>query len=80
MNALIWNARGMGKPSAFHELRRMIADNSPDVLFICETKLKGGKKDVWRIKLGFDGWFRVDAEGASGGLILAWTKGNQSGY
>lgn len=72
MNVIAWNARVLGKPNAFHELRRLVVDNSPDILFISETKLKTKKCDNWRARLNMGGWFMVDSEGASGGLILAW--------
>lgn len=72
MNALIWNARGLGSPKAFHELRRLIADTSPTLVFICETKVTNFICDNWRVRLGFSGQLVVDAIGKKGGLILWW--------
>lgn len=72
MNCIVWNARGLGSPSAFHELRRLIATHSPDIIFISESKMTSSKCNRWRYQLGFNGQFVVDAEGKSGGLILLW--------
>lgn len=72
MNALVWNARGLGNNRAFHELRRVITDVSPNIVFISETKMHQSRCVTWRVRLGYDGIFFVDAEGKSGGLVLLW--------
>lgn len=72
MNWLIWNARGLGSPRAFFELRQLIAGTSPHLVFICETRLVTNKCKLWRSILGFSGLFVVDAVGQKGGLILMW--------
>lgn len=74
MNCIVWNARGMGNPRTFHELRRLCADHSPCLVFICETKITSSKCGNWRSMLGFAGQFVVDASGRKGGLILWWKE------
>lgn len=72
MNCLVWNARGLGSPGAFREFRRLIADSSPGLVFVCETKMTRFKSRWWNDVLGYDGFFMVDAVGQSGGLLLLW--------
>lgn len=74
MNCIAWNARGLGSPRAFQELRRLLADFSPALVFICETKVRSGNYSWWRSFLGYTGMFVVDAKGKSGGLILLWKE------
>lgn len=72
MNCLVWNARGLGSPSAFREFRRALADNSPSLVFVCETIVTETRCRWWRTVLGFDGFFMVNAAGRSGGLLMLW--------
>ncbi|KAL6549238.1 hypothetical protein OROHE_009083 [Orobanche hederae] len=72
MNCLVWNARGLGIPRAFHELRRLLAEHSPEIVFICETKLKSYQCSSWRNYFGYNGMIVVEAHGKSGGLLLLW--------
>ncbi|KAH6780165.1 hypothetical protein C2S52_011402 [Perilla frutescens var. hirtella] len=72
MNVLIWNARGLGSVRAFHELRRLLTDNNPNVVFICETKLRANRCQRWKALFKYDGLFVVEAVGNRGGLILLW--------
>lgn len=72
MNVLVWNARGLGSSRAFHELRRLLVDNSPRLIFIYETKLRRHKCERWRTIFQYDGLFIVDSVGSKGGLITMW--------
>lgn len=72
MICIVWNARGLRSSRAFHELRRLVADHSPDLFFICESKSTKQSTSNWRAILGFSGLFVVDATGRSGGLLLFW--------
>lgn len=72
MIVLCWNARGLGNTRAFQEFRRLIADVSPMVVFIGETKVLKRNCEWWRNVLGFSGQFFANAHGRSGGLLLLW--------
>ena len=70
MNCLVWNVQGLGKQRAFRNLHRLIADEDPSLVFVCETKLHSRQCQNLRSKLGFDGCFVYDSVGRKGGLIL----------
>ncbi|XP_075486421.1 uncharacterized protein LOC142526031 [Primulina tabacum] len=72
MSGISWNARGLENQLAFRELKRLVAEKSPTLPFICETKMMGFKCEWWKHVLGFDGFFVVDSKGRSGGLMLLW--------
>lgn len=74
MICISWNARGLGNPRAFCDLRRLITERRPDVLFICETKLKACRTKLWNYYFNFEGLFSVDAQGRSGGLFICWKR------
>ncbi|XP_073308305.1 uncharacterized protein [Primulina huaijiensis] len=72
MSCISWNARGLGNQRAFRELKRLVAEKSPTLLFICETMMLESNCRWWKGVLGFDGMFVVNCTGRSGGLILLW--------
>ena len=72
MSCIIWNARGLGNPKAIHNLHRLIADEDPSLLFLCETKLVSGQCRNFKYTFGFEGCFVQDCTGRKGGLILLW--------
>lgn len=72
MSCIVWNVRGLGNLRAFRELRRLIADKQPSLLFLCETRKGDINKNHWLNLLGFQGCFIVDSRGSSGGLCLFW--------
>lgn len=74
MSLIIWNARGLGNPRAFRELRRLVAEKDPTLLFLSETKMRGSECRIWKNRLGFSGSFMVDCIGRSGGLALLWKE------
>lgn len=74
MSCLVWNARGLGSPRAFHDFRQLLTGCSPNVVFLSETHIGRQRCKNWRIILGFDGLFVVDSVGRKGGLILMWQK------
>ncbi|XP_041011334.1 uncharacterized protein LOC121255116 [Juglans microcarpa x Juglans regia] len=69
MKTLSWNCRGLGNPRTVQDLVRMIRIKKPSLVFLMETKLKEGRSEVLRKKLGYEGCFNVNARGRSGG----WT-------
>ncbi|MCI72567.1 RNA-directed DNA polymerase (Reverse transcriptase), partial [Trifolium medium] len=40
MKLISWNCRGLGNPTAVRALKKLIKDQSPDIVFLMETKLR----------------------------------------
>jgi hypothetical protein len=74
MKILRWNCRGLGNPRIVRELRQLVKNKRPEVVFIMETKMLSTKLDPIRSKLGFKNVFGVDSCGKSGGLALFWQE------
>jgi exonuclease III len=72
MIILSWNCRGLGNFRTIHDLRRMVKEKKPNLVFLMETKLQKSKMEGIRIKLGFDSMFVVDCVGKGGCLALFW--------
>ncbi|CAI9768070.1 unnamed protein product [Fraxinus pennsylvanica] len=67
-------ATGLGSPRAFANLRRLVQDRKPSLIFLLETRLGGYRTQDFHIKLGFNGGISVDSVGNSGGLMLMWQE------
>ena len=67
-----WNCRGLGNPETVRELRNIVKQEGPALLFVMETKIKGKRVENLRTTLGFHGCFAVDSTGLSGGIGLFW--------
>ncbi|XP_073057019.1 uncharacterized protein [Primulina eburnea] len=74
MSFITWNARGLGNQRAFRELKRLVAEKRPSILFICETKMRDFQCSWWKHVLGFSGMFVVNCDGRRGGLMLFWKE------
>ncbi|XP_073272102.1 uncharacterized protein [Primulina huaijiensis] len=72
MNCVVWNARGLGNQRAFGELKRLVAEKKPNLLFLSETRRRNINRPQWQMQLGYTGCFSVDCVGRSGGLCLLW--------
>jgi exonuclease III len=76
MIILSWNCRGLGNLRTIHELRPMVREKKPNLMFLMETKLRKNKIELIRTKIGFNNMFVVECVGKSGGLALFWEDGN----
>ncbi|KAL5539433.1 hypothetical protein UlMin_045908 [Ulmus minor] len=74
MSCIVWNVRGLGNQRAFKNLNRLLSDEDPSLVFLCETKLVAGQCKNLKQKLGYDGCFVRDCIGRKGGLILLWKE------
>lgn len=72
MSVLCWNVRGLGNRGTFLALRQQVFVNSPDLVFLSETKTDHRKAESIRVRLKFSGCFTVASKGKSGGLLLLW--------
>ncbi|XP_073019494.1 uncharacterized protein [Primulina eburnea] len=75
MSCLAWNVRGLGNHRAIRELRRLIVEKKPSLVFLSETKMTANKSKNWRDIWGCTGCFTVDSQGTKGGLMLLWNEG-----
>ena len=72
MNCLSWNCRGLGNPETVRELRKVVKQESPSLLFVMETKIQGKRVESLKNLLGFTGCFAVDSNGLIGGIGMYW--------
>lgn len=73
MLAIIWNCRGMGRPTAVRSLRAFVKSHKPSLLFLSELHISSPIKiQKLCLSLGFHHLEFVPALGRSGGLVLAW--------
>jgi hypothetical protein len=75
MRLLSWNCQGAGKAPAVRALKALVCENSPDIVFLSETKSDVKKIEKIRLSLNFVDCFCVEAFGKAGGLALFWRKG-----
>lgn len=74
MSYLSWNCRGLGTPGAVRELRSIVKQEVPSLLFVMETKIRGRRVEDLKNLLGFGGCSAVDSVGLSGGIGLFWSR------
>ena len=76
MKILSWNVRGANDSSKRKVIKTFIRNQRVDVICIQETKIQAMSDNIARsIGSGrFLEWKAVDAEGASGGIMICWDK------
>ena len=74
MSTISWNCRGLGNPQTVRELRKIVKQEGPALLFVMETKIKGKRVEDLKFTLGFSGCYAVDSDGLSGGIGIFWSK------
>ncbi|XP_074337072.1 uncharacterized protein LOC141674252 [Apium graveolens] len=77
MSLIAWNCHGLANPRAVRLLKELNNLYRPSIIFLSETKCKKERVEKIKNKLGFVGYFAVDAQGVGGGLALLWkNEGN----
>ena len=74
MSCISWNCRGLGNPEAVQELRNIVKQELPLLLFVMETKISAKRVESLQHSLGFAGCFAVSSTGLSGGIGLFWSR------
>jgi exonuclease III len=78
MKLISWNCRGLGNATAVRALKKLIKDQTPDIVFLMETKLKTNDPNIYnKVFRGcLHHYFLVSCEfhkgNRSGGLAILW--------
>ncbi|KAJ1284176.1 hypothetical protein BS78_03G185100 [Paspalum vaginatum] len=75
MRITAWNCRGLGNSSAVRGLLDIQKQESPDILFLSETKMEWKRIERFRWILNMPNLVVKDCNGCSGGLALFWRRG-----
>ncbi|XP_074346844.1 uncharacterized protein LOC141685649 [Apium graveolens] len=75
MSILAWNCRGLANPRTVRLLLDINQQYRPSLIFLSETLIKNNKVATVSKKLGFAGYYAIDAQGHGGGLALMWKNG-----
>ena len=73
MKILGWNCWGICNASTARTLRATIRAQSPDFIFLCETKVNDDRLKILAASIGFFGHLIVKAKGKAGGVCLLWS-------
>ena len=74
MKVVTWNVRGTGRPDFVSQVRKLLKDLTPDILFLFETRVNANRSIDILAKLQFDCFDFVNLVGFSGGLWLCWNS------
>jgi hypothetical protein len=74
MKILGWNCRGICNSSTVRALRALVKAQSPQIVFLSETKAKDCRMKKIASSLGFSEHLPVAAHGKSGGICLFWSS------
>ncbi|KAI3436988.1 Toprim domain-containing protein [Psidium guajava] len=74
MSIMAWNCQGLGTPLTVQALRATMAQEKPNLVFLCETKNQEMVVQRVRKRLKFQHQFIINPTGMSGGLALFWNE------
>ncbi|XP_050280312.1 uncharacterized protein LOC126721302 [Quercus robur] len=72
MNIIIWNCRGVPKPTFQSHVRELVRNHDRAILVLMETKIGGERAREISSRLSFDGAAHTDTIGYAGGLWMLW--------
>ncbi|KAK5843190.1 hypothetical protein PVK06_005634 [Gossypium arboreum] len=75
MKFMCWNCRGLGNHAKLRELKQLLDANSPDLIFLSETKMTANDFRSVQNKCRLQDGLAVNSEGRCGGLALMWRDG-----
>ena len=74
MKVVAWNVRGAGLPLFVSQVRKLVKNTTPDILFLFETRINANRTMNILPKLPFECYDIVDPVGFLGGLWLCWNS------
>jgi hypothetical protein len=74
MSCLSVNSRGLGNRVVVRELRNLVKQEAPLLLFVMETKINSKRTEKLCNALGFSSSFAVSSVRLSGGIGLFWNS------
>lgn len=72
MKILHWNCQGLRNPLTVHHLQVIRRFNSPDIMFLVETKNNVSYVQEVATSLGYPHHRCIAAEGSRGGMAMFW--------
>ncbi|KAL3501942.1 hypothetical protein ACH5RR_036391 [Cinchona calisaya] len=72
MRITSWNCRGLGGFWTIPQVKEMVHDRSPDLVFSSETKQTRYFVDAFLKKMFYNYMYVVDPVGLAGGLVVFW--------
>ena len=72
MKIICWNVRGLENPRTCLAVKKILHMHKPQLIFLCETKLKSGQVKKVCNQLAIENIFVVDSEEKIGGLAMMW--------
>ncbi|XP_048499985.1 uncharacterized protein LOC125497386 [Beta vulgaris subsp. vulgaris] len=72
MSVIMWNVRGISRPSFKPNAKLLIHNHSPDLLILVETQVSRQNTGCMIQGLGFDSSHLVEPTGRVGGILLLW--------
>lgn len=73
---LVWNCRGAGNRSFLRHLKDLLATHRPQIFALLEPRVSGSVADHVCRSIGWENWYRVEADGFSGGIWIFWRDDN----
>ena len=72
MNVIIWNCKGVMKPSFKKCVSKLVQSHSPAILVVMETRVERARAREITDSLPFDEAFYTETIGYAGGLWILW--------
>ncbi|KAG8480662.1 hypothetical protein CXB51_025206 [Gossypium anomalum] len=74
MMFLCWNYHRIGNPATIRHLKQLIVVTNPNIVFLCETKVRSNETECIRIRCHIDSYFVVAVNGCRDGLKILWKE------
>ncbi|PPR88601.1 hypothetical protein GOBAR_AA32086 [Gossypium barbadense] len=72
MKVLCWNYRRIKNPAIVRDLKQLLIVTNPNIVFLCETKVRSNEMEGIRIRCHIDSCFLVAANECRKGLTILW--------
>ncbi|GMJ16170.1 hypothetical protein HRI_005286200 [Hibiscus trionum] len=74
MRIIVWNCQGLGNPETVRFLKQTLASKSPNMVFLCDTRLDKRKAEDVRRRMNMAGQLVVEKNEEGLGLLLLWDE------